>query len=59
MPPGEEGNMQFVTKLIEEKGYIGKDLPTLKKCEASRIEIPYLTNTKRIQPGDILLLPPT
>ena len=56
--PGEEGNMQFVNKVIEEKGYIGKDWPVFKKCDAYRVEIPYLTNTKKIQSGDILLLPP-
>ena len=57
-PPGEEGNMKFIPKLIAEKGYNGQDLPPLKTAEASRVEIQYLTNTKLIQPGDILLLPP-
>ena len=50
--------MKFIPKLIAEKGYNGQDLPALKAAEASRVEIQYLTNTKLIQPGDILLLPP-
>ena len=57
-PPGEEGNMKFISKQVGEKGYNGQDLPPLKTAEASRVDIPYLTNTKLIQPGDILLLPP-
>ena len=47
-PPGEQGNMKFFTRLMEEKGFIGQDLPTLKRGEASRVEIAYLTNTKLI-----------
>ena len=33
-PPGEEGNMKFISKQVGEKGYSGQDLPPLKPAEA-------------------------
>ena len=50
--------MKFITKTMEDGGFIGQDLPKIRKGQASKLEIEFLTNTKPIQPGDLLLLPP-
>ena len=57
-PPGEKGNMTFITKAMEDGGFIGQDLPKLRRGQASKLEIEYLTNTKAISAGEFLLLPP-
>ena len=50
--------MTFTTNVMEDRGFIGQDLPKLRKGQASELEIVYLTNTKAISAGDLLLLPP-
>ena len=57
-PPGEKGNMAFTAKVMEDSGFIGQDLPKLRRGQASKLEIAYLTNTRAISAGDLLLLPP-
>ena len=50
--------MRFITKAIEDGGSIGQELPKVRKGQASKLEIEYLTNTRAISAGELLLLPP-